>query len=640
MHLNPESTARQEQEAREPLQPQELKEWMSEQERKNAETLVELTGRDATLDYALTVLRKHAGDMEKAADAIFSGVVDDPEEREREAQLASIKQDFGHMFPEQKQPRANAVIDLTGEDDPFTDTRFRATTRSPDPSWQMVRTNEPVKSADDELNEVIQASLNDFAAEDSEVIPPEDMGLREGGRPIALRADVPGKAYAALVIQALFHVPQVRQRCSKLRLHTENPDGGKSEVNPGNWALWELLEMFTALDLGDISVFLDLDLLASWETAPLQQTDSVGALSKVLLEKIITTLQHDLDEQQIEEAETNRLFHFRPCTIHSPVVGPPQVVLDHGSEHIVALDITLEAPSNSLVPRLAETLNTYHDNGTSDHTLIAAPSEMVTFQINVSAASGAAPEPLVFPKSIYMDEFLAENLDLANETRAAQRQIQKDVEVLAARKRLLTRYDGQDTLENIRGSIEYYETVADCSTPERLELTKYMSEKFKGYLKSIEEEVQEIDDKLVELQAEIEALLNNPELQCHPYDLRAVLVHTGLPGRKHIYSYVQDKGTWWKTVDYTVTEVPEETVLNDPAGLHLGAGPYMLMYSRRLSEAELSAPVNWPPRFTELVLKNNQGLRDNQAAQEREGDERVAGMEGVNLDLEAMDVER
>jgi len=32
-------------------------------------------------------------------------------------------------------------------------------------------------------------------------------------------------------------------------------------------------------------------------------------------------------------------------------------------------------------------------------------------------------------------------------------------------------------------------------------------------------------------------------------------MHTGLPGRKQIYSYVQDNdGTWWKTVDYDVVE--------------------------------------------------------------------------------------
>jgi hypothetical protein len=39
------------------------------------------------------------------------------------------------------------------------------------------------------------------------------------------------------------------------------------------------------------------------------------------------------------------------------------------------------------------------------------------------------------------------------------------------------------------------------------------------------------------------------------YDLRAVLVHDGLFGRRQLYSYVKDKGTWWKTVDTDVTEV-------------------------------------------------------------------------------------
>ena len=54
------------------------------------------------------------------------------------------------------------------------------------------------------------------------------------------------------------------------------------------------------------------------------------------------------------------------------------------------------------------------------------------------------------------------------------------------------------------------------------------------------------------------------------YDLCAVLVHTGLPGRKQIYSYVRDQhDLWWKTVDYTVTEVldPLPYSCHQPSGL-------------------------------------------------------------------------
>jgi hypothetical protein len=77
---------------------------------------------------------------------------------------------------------------------------------------------------------------------------------------------------------------------------------------------------------------------------------------------------------------------------------------------------------------------------------------------------------------------------------------------------------------------------------------------------------------------------------------------------------VKDKGVWWKSVDSDVTEVnriifaltvtvvilsffrqvSEEIVLTDTAGIHLGAGPYMLFYSRTLSEEDETMPLPWP----------------------------------------------
>lgn len=87
----------------------------------------------------------------------------------------------------------------------------------------------------------------------------------------------------------------------------------------------------------------------------------------------------------------------------------------------------------------------------------------------------------------------------------------------------------------------------------------------------------DIDGKISQLKKESESLLDIPELQklrvcptdslstpaevdflCHSsfkYDLRAVLIYTGIPGRKHLYSYVNEKGKWWKTVDNTIEEV-------------------------------------------------------------------------------------
>jgi hypothetical protein len=73
-----------------------------------------------------------------------------------------------------------------------------------------------------------------------------------------------------------------------------------------------------------------------------------------------------------------------------------------------------------------------------------------------------------------------------------------------------------------------------------------------------------IDQRIKDLEAAAENVYNVPELQQHQYDLRAVLMHTGLPGRKQLYSYVQDvDGVWWKTCDAEVTEVIRDPALVD-----------------------------------------------------------------------------
>lgn len=88
-----------------------------------------------------------------------------------------------------------------------------------------------------------------------------------------------------------------------------------------------------------------------------------------------------------------------------------------------------------------------------------------------------------------------------------------------------------------------------------------------------------------------------------------VLVHDGLYGRSHLYSYVKQRDKWWKIVDYSTLEVcshckyalvtlltegqvSEETVLHDPIGLHLNAGPFFLIYSRAIPEESLRP--DWP----------------------------------------------
>ncbi|KAJ7064928.1 hypothetical protein C8F01DRAFT_781026 [Mycena amicta] len=637
------STARTTQSEREPLKPEEVQEWLEEQ---NVNTVMEITNADR--DVAVAALLKHKRNVEKAVDELLQGGMKDLEELQREQDLSSIKETWRHLFPGEERGRERErreatrsptgtarkdPIDLTiGDDDPSTSsTRFRATTRSPDPNWQLVPSTQP-KSSDDDLSKAIQASWNDYAAEESDDITSDVISLREGTRPIALRADAPSKAYMALVFQSLFYVPQVRQRCSKLRLHLE--EGGQPQLYPDS-AIWQSILMFTILDIGEISVLVDWEMIHAWDSPSLSHGLFVGLLSKQFLEKVVNVLQTDLDMQKIEtEPGMHKLFHFSYCKVHISSSGPPTTIFESDTGHAVPIEISPDAPpgGNALVTRLSQTFNHYNADQSSDHQLILQPSEMVTFEISVipPALPTPSPEPLTYPKTLYLDEFMATNLDLANETRDMQRRCRGEIEALMERRRSLTRFEDQDTLENLRGTIDYYENIAPkgsveyfdgvlkCNLPERAASLQNNALKLRNVLKTLEDEVRVIDQRVEELRAELEHVSNNPELQNHPYDLRAILVHTGYPGRKNIYSYVHDNGTWWHILDYTVREVTEDVVLSDPTGLHTNAGPYMLMYSRRQSESEMNQKAEWPATFINSTLENNARLREAEEVKARE----------------------
>lgn len=205
---------------------------MTPDEQEAVSMLTGMMGGDVELEQVLRVLRKNNGDVQKAADAILSG--DRGEETTWKNTTAQSNQ--GTVYydasssPGQPSTQAStsAVIDLTSADSdnrkswPITNAQtevmFGPSERAPEPSWQMVTTNTPVDAHQDDrsLKDAIQASLEDFTTDDLEMLDSETHGIREGGRPIALRPELPGIAYAALIVQALFNIPQVRQSLSKL----------------------------------------------------------------------------------------------------------------------------------------------------------------------------------------------------------------------------------------------------------------------------------------------------------------------------------------------------------------------------------------------------------------------------------------
>ncbi|KAF9467199.1 hypothetical protein BDZ94DRAFT_1249830 [Collybia nuda] len=618
------------------LTPQE-----EQQEREGVELLLGMMGGDVVADQALRVLRKYNGNVQKAADAILGG--DRGEGLDPAwSHLSQTSQETAFVEPKSTAiaphvPQgSSSVIDLTNDDEEIsralqmsletsqTETTFGPSDRAPDPAWQIVPSNaavDPRTTQDDRsLKDAIQASLDDFNADELEIFPLEKT-LREGGRPIALRPEVSGIAYAALVIQALFFVPQVRKNVANLWL--PHVDVNLPRDSPEH-AIWNLVELFTNLDLAQLSSIVDKEVVSSLSPAPWAgSTDSLGDLTAEFVRSLAHLIESHINAQKSEEDVDVHLFHFfhgnAEIRGHSPKVNRK---IHDGS--VVIVEIGDGLSPNDLVSRLATSLNQYSETG-SVHEVIFEPSQLVMFQIkwvpNNTASTGPAKsssDAFFYPKSFYLDQFLVGNLTIANQKRAQERQMLEEIEALAKEKAFITHFNNRDTLKDLRASVYYYEHIAESKGDEdREETIVSAATELKKTLGILMNKVEEIDRRIASLQAAAAVIFDCPELQQHRYDLRGVLMHTGLPGRKQIYSYVQDShGVWWKTLDYTVTEVPEETVLTDPTGLHLSAGPYLLIYSRYISDEDRIAPVVWPKVFTDSVEEHNNTLfsllqRDN-----------------------------
>jgi len=135
------------------LTPQE-----EQQERENGELLASMMGDNIDPDVARRVLRKHNGNIQKAADAILEG------DRGENVVWNSAHSQAGHDLKYLDSPPASSnqhitqappstVIDLTSDEDELsralhlsmessqTEIKFGPSDRAPDPAWQVVPSN-------------------------------------------------------------------------------------------------------------------------------------------------------------------------------------------------------------------------------------------------------------------------------------------------------------------------------------------------------------------------------------------------------------------------------------------------------------------------------------------------------------------
>ncbi|KAM6501179.1 hypothetical protein JOM56_004193 [Amanita muscaria] len=596
-------------------------------EQANAHILAAMMGGnlEEDMEIARKVLRKHNGNIEKAADAILQGDKGEDLWQSFSAQNTGGRTNSPAQIPPAPSSR---VIDLTADDDemsralqlsmetPQNQVRFGPSDRAPDPAWQMVSSNLNVESAgqeDQHLKEAIQASLKDFPPEEPDVLPFEDT-IREGGRPVALRAEAPELAYAALAFHALFHVPQVREHVAMMPLPYVELDAA-NEVN-GSYtrALVNIVEYFSNLDLAQLSAIVDKDLLTSLQAQPIDRSMArVTDATAEFLRSLAGLISRHLNDHKEENETVSRLFYFRHTTVeYRPNIPRKFKRTSPDDGFVVLVDVGVENIPNDLIGTLSANLSRYSDSASS-HDVIIEPSDVLAFQLvyRRQSSSRSNVDPFIYPKTLFLDRFLLSNVELANQKRRQEKDMNAEIVNLTTQKETLTRYNNRDTLADLRTTLYYYEHVASSADPERERQIGETITKLRSALAAITDQLNAIDRCIEQLRSEVTILFDCPELQHYRYDLRAVLVHTGLPGRKQIYSYVQDvDGIWWKTVDFTVTEVTEEMVLTDPNGLHLGAGPYLLLYSRSMPQERIKCLMPWPSEFLESVEQSNKTFLD------------------------------
>ncbi|KZT08631.1 uncharacterized protein LAESUDRAFT_811244 [Laetiporus sulphureus 93-53] len=602
-------------------------------------TLVAVSDGGLTVDAALSLLRRHDGDVEKAGAAML----------ESDAMTRSVPMDVSQeagtsapmptTSPTSKAEEKPPVIDLTAEDEDKELSRalrasledqgpkFGPSNRAPNDSWAMVPSNVAISTVsvphdDQSLSRAIEASLTANVEEEMFVELPLEERVRKDGRPIALRPTLPSLNYAALILQGLFFVPQVRQAVARWRPLPDTPEEGdnvKAFSHPGSDAAattWSLMEIFANMDLalmGELSVDAVLEALSAEQwSSPLERPGDVSFIFYCSLAWHIELVLHD-DVPTNSAPSWPRLFHFRHGFSDDDLSNTP---FDRRIDpSAVKVTVGGSEESNDLMSCLAIELGLSGDD--TKQQVIFEPSEVVAFQIlrdidppSYEASLGAGPRPerttFVYPKHVYLDQFMKNNYPIAIEKRRKQRELLAEVEQLLAKRASLTRHNNRDTLADLRSSLHYYEHVAeDDDSAERKAMIHDTALKLRKILARIENELQTIDATVARLKLEAANIFDCPELRQHRYDLRVVLVHDGLYGRNHLYSYVKHKNAWWKTVDYAVTEVSEDTVLNDSIGLHLGTGPYFLIYSLALSAEVENTLAPWPEAVKNSVKHNN-----------------------------------
>ncbi|CDZ98027.1 Ubiquitin carboxyl-terminal hydrolase-like domain [Phaffia rhodozyma] len=444
-------------------------------------------------------------------------------------------------------------------------------------------TESVVSKEDEHLSQVLEASLHTSNQQSSVTPTPGPNIPRPAGHPVALWSSIPYLGPDVSVLQALSVIPQLSNLLESVESSEELPT-----------CLILLKALKEAMDDPTIS-YLDSDVLVNLVGV---FSGSYGSESPVRrAEEFFTTfvtkwnsevpsltctqpdrLASSFTDPSFQSADLVRVFNYTGSPL-LPSSSPPETF---DSPHVFPIDGKAYTSLSQAMASILWEADIPVGLETCSEVLCVTVSYLSN-QVASGAADAGENKLFKIDGDFWIDRFLSRNKLLSAQLRAEEGLLKGREEELKKRLENLKSVKGKDSRKSLVAVIKYYDELALKSTSDeqKFESGRKSVEKLRTMLKEFDRETSEVASQLEKITLARTNLFDRSELKRCKYSLRAINFHNGIRGPGSLYTYVQgpDK-RWFKVVDGVSSEISAETAFADPTGFHLGAGPYMLWYSK------------------------------------------------------------
>ncbi|KNE94758.1 hypothetical protein PSTG_11944 [Puccinia striiformis f. sp. tritici PST-78] len=332
--------------------------------------------------------------------------------------------------------------------------------------------------------------------------------------------------------------------------------------------------------------------------------------------------------KELEYQNSLRLFHWKGHKLSLPLPPSEEIITEPEGFQKPTTDNSTTSLTLNVSPETASLNEIY---GCIDAQVwlpelnqahfLDGTSQIIAFEIDRRSSSssnlsnGNERAPFMLHHQFWVDRYLLQKKEKIVELRDEVSRIEGEADISLSRRNQLSMTGDKDLLATLKATIDYlsfdtqFSTSTNDNNNQREKQKKEVLPRFKDALNRLESELSSLDERAKTALAAAKSIFDIDEMrQVGPHELSSVIVSDGFSGREHMWTYVKtDDGKWFKSLDQTVTEVSLETVLNDPAGIHMNSGHIFAIYVLKPSfeESTESTSMKLPVHLEEAIKKDN-----------------------------------